>query len=52
MLGFDTSLSIEEIEASFENIDFYEYMMDALRKVSEYEGNQHRCMDGYFMMTN
>lgn len=49
MLEFDTSLSIEEIKANFENINFYEQIMDALHEALEYERARHRGMDrNYF----
>lgn len=49
MLEFDASLSVEEIEANFANVDFYEQIMDALQEALEYERARHRGMDrNYF----
>ena len=49
MLEFDTSLSMEEIEANFANVYFYEQIMDALQEALEFERARHRSMDrNYF----
>ena len=49
MLEFDTSLSMEEIEANFANVYFYEQIMDALQEALEFERARHRGMDrNYF----
>ena len=48
-LTFESSLTLEEIEANFANVDSYEQIMDALQEALEYERASHRGMDrNYF----
>ena len=48
-LTFDSSLSLEQIEANFANVDFFEQITDALREALEYERTRHRSTNrNYF----
>lgn len=44
-LTFESSLTLEEIEANFANVDSYEQIMDALQEALEYERARYCDID-------